>query len=117
MDDVPSLVVGDDRWKVLGHSGACRQVRHHTTQQVVAADDEPQLLAGVKCQPDGEHVNIDRDDLTGLEFFSAVKAVSGYDIRRCRLVQTPHGNCRRPLEPLYLRIAAPSRVRFSRASP
>ena len=81
MDDVSATVVGDHCCEILGCRGTCRKVRHHTAQEVIAGDDEPQLLTGAECQADVEHVYFDWDDLAGLELFNTVEAVSGYGVR------------------------------------
>ncbi|OHV05280.1 hypothetical protein [Mycobacterium talmoniae] len=45
----------------------------------MGADDQPELLAGVEHQPDGEQVDLDVDDLASVRLLGAAAARSADD--------------------------------------
>jgi hypothetical protein len=67
VDDMPAMVVGGN----VIDSG------HRAAQQMVAADDEPQLLARIQCQPDREQVDVHAGDLSGGKLLDVIKAMAG----------------------------------------
>ena len=79
VDDMPAMVVGRD----VIDSG------HRTAQQMMATDDEPQLLARIQRQPDREKVDVHADDLSWSKLLDAIKAVDRHAVRRVRLVEMP----------------------------
>ena len=100
VDDVLSTVLGD----VIARRG------HDRAQRVLRADDQPELFARVKHQTNGEQVDFDVDDLTGLSFSTRSKLWAG-----TASVVNVSSRCRadtrkRPLEPLYRNTDAPRSV-------
>jgi hypothetical protein len=81
VDDMPAMVVGGN---VIG-SG------HRAAQQMVAADDEPQLLARIQCQPDREQVDVHAGDLSGGKLLDAIKAMGRHAVRGVRLIEMAKG--------------------------
>ena len=79
VDDMPVMVVGRN----VVDSG------HHAAQEMVAADDEPQLLARIQRQPDWEQVDVHADDLSAGKLLDAVEAVDRHGVRRARLIEMP----------------------------
>jgi hypothetical protein len=61
-------------------------------QQVLRADDEPELLARVEDQADRSQVDLDLRDLTRLQLLHPVEAVRGNRIRGERFIQLPGGH-------------------------
>jgi hypothetical protein len=79
MDDVPTMVLGRN----VVDSG------HHAAEDMVAADDEPQLLARSQRQPDWEQVDVDADDLSAGKLLDVVEAVDRHRVRLARLIEMP----------------------------
>ena len=73
---------------------------HQRAQDVSAAYDETELLAGVEDKADRQQVDFDVDDLAGRELLDPVEAVSGHVIGRQRLVEVARGNAQPPSDPL-----------------
>ena len=92
VDDMPAMVVGRD----VIDSG------HRTAQQMMATDDEPQLLARIQRQPDREKVDVHADDLSWSKLLDAIKAVDRHAVRRVRLVEMPWGHSQATVGTLVL---------------
>src|SRR5260370_36424855 len=89
---MPAVVVGRN----VVNSG------HHATQQMVAADYEPQLLARIQRQPDREQVDVHFGDLSGGKLLDAVEAVDRHGVGRARLIEMPYGHAEATGGPLVL---------------
>jgi hypothetical protein len=55
------------------------------------ADDEPQLLARIQCQPDREQVDVHAGDLSGGKLLDAIKAMGRHAVRGVRLIEMAKG--------------------------
>ena len=76
--------------------------RHDAAQDVVAADDEPQLLARLQRQPYREKVDVHAGDFAGRQLLDPVEAVDRDGVRRAHLVEMAQGHAQAAVGALVL---------------
>jgi len=81
VDNVPSAVLRD----VVADAG------HQRAEEVVGADEQPGLLAGMESQAERRKIDLDLRDLAGLQLLDPVEGVGGGCVRSRT---TPGGNDR-----------------------